>query len=167
MSTVFPLPVLPSSEKSYNVVNGTAYDTRTPETVVRILEQCRANRTRIQLHYGDTEILAGRDWHEENDTTGRVSRSTGTIKIPILVHNARSTGGGAILDHCIVGIRTTGKNGRWLYKHPQYRAKMFEVHAVDCSRGYVCEVRADGEPVARFKTSQAAFRYISKVSGPS
>lgn len=167
MTTVFPLPVLPSDQKTYNVVNGTAYDSRTPEAVIRILEQCRANHTRVQLHYGDTEARPGQDWHEENETTGRVSRSMGTIKIPILVHNTRSTGGGGILDRCIVGIRSTGKNGRWLYKHPQYRAKVFEVHAVACSRGYVCEVRADGEPVARFKTSQAAFRYISKVCGPS
>lgn len=167
MSTVFPLPVVPDIRKTYNVVNGTSYDTRTPETVIRILEECRANNTRIQLHYGDTEILAGQDWHEENDTTGRVSRSTGTIKIPILLHNTRSMGGTGILDHCIVGIRTTGKNGRWLYKHPKYRAKVFEVHAVDCPRGYCSEVRADSEPVARFKSAESAFRYIAKVTGPA
>lgn len=145
------------------VVNGTYYNFETPEAVVRVLEACRVSKTRVRLHYGDR--LTGHDWHEENDCEGRLSRSTGKERIPILLHNTRSTGGDAILDRCIVGIRTTGKHSEWLYKHPTYRAKVFTVHIVDTT-GYKYEVHADGEAVARFKTDTAAYRYIDKVAGP-
>lgn len=152
-------------QKQYNVVNGTSYNPETPETVIRILEECRASGVRVRLHYGDA--VSGHDWHEENDCEGKVARTMGPIvKAPILLYKSSSHGGGIILDRCIVGIRATGKNGRWLYKHPTYRAKVFEVHAVQCERGYTAEVRADGEAVARFKSAEAAFRYISKVCGP-
>ncbi len=62
-------------------------------------------------------------------------------------------------------IRATVRQlGGWEY--PTYRAKVFDVHMVECDRGYTAEVRADGEAVARFKTPASAFRYISKVAGP-
>lgn len=104
-------------EKSYKVVNGTSYDARTNDEVIRILEICRENKCRIVLDYGD--VQTGKSWGETNDITGYVGRSTGNVRIPILVYNKRSTGGGGILDHCIVRILTSiGKCE--LYRHPSY-----------------------------------------------
>lgn len=95
--------------KKYKKVNGTSYSTKTNKKVVDILEQCRINRTRIILDYGDTKT--GISWNEIHDITGYVSRSTGSSKIPILVYNSRCYGGFAILDDCIIGIKTSkGKN---------------------------------------------------------
>jgi len=166
MSTmVFPIHRIPTMPKEYNIVNGTSYNPETPEAVIRVLESCRASGIRIRVHYGDR--ATGHDWHEENDCEGRVGRTMGpSVKAPVLLYKSSSHGGGVILDRCIVGIRTTGKSSKWLYKHPTYRAKVFEVHMVECDRGYTAEVRADGEAVARFKTPASAFRYISKVAGP-
>ena len=95
--------------KKYKVVNGTSYDDRTPDEVIKILEKSRLDKIRIVLDYGDTKT--GKSWNEQFDVTGTIGRSTGNIKIPILIHNSRSIGGGAILDHCIIGIKTSkGKN---------------------------------------------------------
>jgi len=101
----------------YKVVNGTSYDLRTPNEIVRVLEQARRNRTRLHISFGDA--AKGRDWLEENDINGYIGRSMGPIKVPLLIANRRSLGGGAILDHCIVRIRLSA-GGQVLYQHHSY-----------------------------------------------
>jgi hypothetical protein len=100
--------------KEYKEVDGTFYDARTSDIIINVLENCRINRTRITLDYGDTKT--GKSWDECYDITGRIGRTTGSIKIPILVHNRRSTGGSAIHDNCIIGIRES-RGGAVLYDH--------------------------------------------------
>lgn len=101
----------------YKIVNGTAYHVQTPDEVINILERCRQNKTRIKIYLGNTET--GEDWRETFDTTGTIGRSMGKIQVPILLHNSRSMGGGALLDHCIIKISES--NGRRkLYEHPKY-----------------------------------------------
>lgn len=104
-------------EKPYKIVNGTSYDVRTPKEVIEELEKARQSRTRLVVDYGDVET--GRSWKEEFDVTGYVGRSTGTSKIPLLVYNSRSFGGGSILDHCIIKI-SLSKGKKVLYQHPKY-----------------------------------------------
>ncbi len=97
----------------YKIINGTTYHKETSEEVINVLEQSRMNKKRIILDYGDTKT--GRSWNEIYDITGYIGRSTGKIKIPLLIYNSRSIGGSSILDHCIIGIYTSkGKNP--LYK---------------------------------------------------
>lgn len=92
--------------------NGTYYHKDTPDAVVAVLEECRLNQTRIVLDYGDTTTK--KSWGEIHDIKGRVGRSTGDRKIPILLHNSRSMGGCSILTHCILSIKES-KGGRVLY----------------------------------------------------
>jgi len=99
--------------KEYKVINGTSYDVRTSDKVINILERCRMNNTRIVLDYGDTKT--GKSWNEVYDVTGRLGRSAGNVKVPILLHNTRSIGGVAILDYCIIGIKES-RGGRVLYR---------------------------------------------------
>lgn len=107
------------SDKKYKVLNGTFYHLDTPDDLVYTLERLRTNGTRIRLHYGD--VQTGKDWMDVYDVAGKLSRSMGPVKIPILIHNARSMGGGGILDNCIVRIRYANKRqGRDIYKHPLY-----------------------------------------------
>lgn len=101
----------------YKVVNGTSYDIRTSNEVIKVLETARQNNTRIILDYGDVET--GKSWGDVYDITGRIGRSTGTSKIPILLYNRSSSGGVAILDRCIIKI-SESKGGIVLYKHPKY-----------------------------------------------
>ena len=76
--------------KKYKVVNGTYYDERTNDRVIDTLENCRRNNTRIVLDYGDTKT--GKSWGDRYGITGRIGRSIGPIKIPILLYNRRSMG---------------------------------------------------------------------------
>lgn len=95
--------------------SGTAYHIDTPDDLVRILERLREQKTRIRIDFGDTKT--GESWNEEFDTTGRLGRSTGKFKVPLLIHNARSWGGGALLDHCIIAIdHSNKKDGGNIYR---------------------------------------------------
>ena len=105
----------------YKIIQETAYHIDTPDRVVMLLERSRQERIRLRLYYGDKET--GRDWCEVYDTVGYVGRSTGRIKIPLLIKTSRSSGGGAILDNCIVKIEYANKakqGRRVLYQHPNY-----------------------------------------------
>ena len=103
--------------QTYKTVNGISYSENTIDEVVRILETAKKNRARIRLTYGNPET--GLDWGEENDIEGYVGYSTGAVKIPLLVYNARSMGGGGILTDCIVKIETA-RGKAVLYQNPKY-----------------------------------------------
>lgn len=94
------------------------YDSRTSKEVIEVLERCYDSGERLVFDFGDA--VTGQSWGEINDISGRIGKSTGVIKIPLLIYNSRSLGGGSLLDHCIVKI-TTSKGGRILYQHPNYK----------------------------------------------
>lgn len=107
------------NEPKYKVhPSGTAYHVQTPDSLVTILEKLRETKTRIRIHYGDT--VTGRDWEERSGIQGTIGRSTGSIKIPLMIYNCRSMGGGAILDHCIVKVTNSKHKSLVYYKHPTY-----------------------------------------------
>lgn len=103
--------------KEYNVVNGTSYHIETSQKVIEVLERAKSERTRILVDYGD--VKTGKSWGEQYDITGTIGRSTGINKIPLLIHNARSLGGGGLLDHCIIKI-SVSKGKSVLYQHTTY-----------------------------------------------
>lgn len=100
------------------------YNIETPIKVIEAIEKAFINRTRVTLDYGHKDT--GKSWGEVFDITGRIGRSTGTIKIPLLVYNTRSMGGGALLSHCIVKMSTSAGNNT-LYQHPNYQPFKQEV----------------------------------------
>lgn len=79
----------------YKVVNGTFYDPETPDEVCQVLERARERRQRLAIAYRE----------ESQPEFGRVGRSTGPVKAPLLIHNSRSLGGGVICTRIIVEIR--------------------------------------------------------------
>jgi len=102
--------------KEYKLLNGISFSKTTPDKVCQILaNHCGGRNTRIRIFLGDEKT--GKDWLEVWDTIGYVGRSTGNIKIPLLIRRKDSWGGGAILDDCIVKI-TIDKCV--VYQHPNY-----------------------------------------------
>lgn len=161
----FVTETLPNgSTIEYKIVNGTAYHKDTPMEVVAVLEASRQHDIRIRLFYGDVET--GRDWMEEYETMGRVGRSVGPIKIPILLKQRNSNGGTAILDDCIVKITAHGET---LYQHPKYHQPSLSLRPCDdpemIKLGYTTEVLMDDKVVARFATEAQAQRWISFMKG--
>lgn len=155
--------------KNYRLLNGTSYDTRTPDEVIRVLENARINRTRLHISLGETDgVNAGRDWLEEFETHGYVGRSIGPVKVPLLVANIRSLGGGSILTHCVVRIRTSA-GGRVLYLHPKYHHGQLEIRQkttpVELSDGRLLtvDVLRNGTTHASFETVEKARRWASRL----
>lgn len=152
--------------KTYKHINGTSFDERTPDEVIRVLESARQNRTRLHISLGDTSN--GKDWLEEFETHGYVGRSMGPVKVPLLVANTRSLGGGSILAHCIVRIRESA-GGRVLYQHPGYHHGRLEIRQktepVTLPDGRILrvEVVQDGDEQAAFENVAKARRYIQKL----
>jgi hypothetical protein len=116
-----------SDGREYQVTeDGTWYHADTPAQVIMTLQACRKHGTRIRLYYGHAD---GKSWGERYDVTGKISRSMGPIKIPLLVYSRRSMGGTGLFGDCVVAIRLSSKvKGEevWLYRHPD-----FEKHADD------------------------------------
>jgi len=99
-------------QTKYKVVNGTSYQKETKDDVIEVLEDARQNRTRLHFEFGDPKT--GKNWNEVNDCDGYVGRSTGPVKIPLLIKRIDSIGGGGLLDNCIIAIYTS-KGNKKLY----------------------------------------------------
>lgn len=139
----------------------TTYQCKTPQAVRNILENARATGRRLRLFYGDRDT--GRDWLEENDVLGTIGRSTGDVKVPLLIPTARSMGGTAILCDCIVRI-VDAKTKRELYVHPKYHLPTLAIQA-EAEAGYSTMVTANDAPHAQFRTEAAAARYVAFMRG--
>jgi hypothetical protein len=87
---------------NYKVHQGTSYHAETPDAVVSILDRALTShrKIRLRIHLGDP--VTGKVWGDVE--TGFIGRSTGRIKIPLLIETMKSTGGGGLLDHCIIKI---------------------------------------------------------------
>lgn len=142
---------------NHKVVNGTHYHAETPDQIIGILERYRNNPTsNIRVHYGDSKT--GKDWLEECDVFGQVSRSMGPCKIPLLVRpNANSAPG--MLEYCIVRIR---QGQRDIYRHPKYHHPVLKRTRSSLPE-YPIEVQADGKPHARFKSERAYSQWVTKM----
>jgi len=150
-------------KKEYKVINDTSYHKETNDKVISILENARISNKRIRIFYGDTKT--GRDWKEEFDTIGTIGRSTGINKIPLLIKQSNSWGGGALLDHCIVKITIDKKV---VYQHENYHIGEFEIK--DASEevkkhDLFVSVFCDNENIANFKTAKQAERYVEFLKG--
>ncbi len=85
---------------------GTHYRVGTPDALIQALERARVQRYRIALSYEGDSVVE----------FGRVGRSLGPrLKVPQLVHNARSTGGGEISTRIVREVRTAA-GGHLLYQ---------------------------------------------------
>ncbi len=149
-------------ETKYKVINGTSYHVGTSLNVINVLEDAMINRNRLRIYLGD--VTTGLDWMEEYDIVGYIGRSGGSVKIPLLVYNARSYGGGALLDHCIVKIKEA-KGTRILYQSPNYHQPELTIVDTDMSdNGYTHNVLKDGEIYARCTSFKKAQQLVNKLS---
>jgi hypothetical protein len=145
--------------KNYKVVNGISFDVTTNETICNILANAHYSGQKLKIYFGDTKT--GRDWNEENDTTGKIGRSTGTNKVPLLLTNYNSTGGSHLLDHCIVKI-VDFKTKTVLYQHPKYIAPVIDIIPSDLPE-YKFYTIVNGALYGRHKSLKSAQICKSKI----
>jgi hypothetical protein len=131
------------------------FNNETSNEVKEVLEKLVSEtpRKRVRIWYGD--VKTGLAWNDEYDIMGYIGRSTGEQKIPLLVNNARSFGGGGILTHCIVRIDDIAAKTT-LYKHPNFKC---DIVLSNVDNLLVLPVSA------RFKTPDQAQRFIKFMHG--
>ena len=163
----------------YTFNNGFYFHKDTPAAVQSALIEAHASGQTVRIWLGDA--VTGRAWDEEHDVLGTIGRSCGPVKVPLLVPRGE-TGGGHLLDQCIVRIdvvrsvrvpremqaelggRRTMRMGSTRYAHPSF-------HVGDWTQrpsrepGYVAEVLRDGAVIARFRTLVKAAAYVSFMTG--
>lgn len=141
------------------------FDDNTCDKVKVALIDCYHSKARIRVWYGDTDT--GVSWLEEYDTIGTIGRSGGQVKIPLLLKNARSSGGCGILTNCIIRIDVVGTR-RTIYKHPLFCVPTLGVYPnldEDTKTKYPFIVLKYGTIQARFKTEKSAYNYIDFMLG--
>jgi hypothetical protein len=146
----------------------TWFDPHTPAKVQKILEDARESRHILRLFVGDAET--GRDWCEENDVIGRIGRTGGILKTPILLEPLRehgdirfADGGGAILTARILRIADVTTNEE-LYRAPNYQLPQLVI-GESTKPGYTHTVTRDGKKQAAFKSYEEAARYVAFMIG--
>lgn len=136
------------------------------ETLWCILSSLVHSGKRVRIWYGDKET--GRSWNEEYEVTGTIGRSTGNIKIPIIIHTSRSYGGPSLLDDCIIRIDAIQQK-RTLFQHENFHVEKLSLKTeLDSEYPYsVMQHKDSGEvqSVATFKDSKRALRWIDFMNG--
>jgi len=141
------------------------FNDETSDKVKECLEHCYNSKLRIRIWYGDTKT--GVSWMEEYETMGTIGRSTGQQKIPLLIKNSRSNGGGGILCHCIIRIDVISSK-RTIYKHPLFNVPLLTVatnNDNDTKNKYPFIVLKNNGLQARFKSEKQAKNYIDFMLG--
>lgn len=149
--------------KKYKEFNGMFFEESTPNEICSILQAANEYQCRIRIFYGDTET--GNNWNEEFDTIGNVGKSTGKIKIPLLIKTKRSFGGCAILDNCILKIVDVRTN-EILYQHSKYKADNFIClyKSISCDEAIVC-INDESNVYANCKTMKQAINLCNFMNG--
>ena len=138
------------------------------DSLMTILLNSYAYNFRIRIWYGDPET--GRSWNEEYNTMGRIGRTTGNIKIPILVKNSRSWGGGSVLVGSIIRIDDI-EDKRTLWKVPNFHVEDMKVYEIFGNENYkyqVAKLSEDSgkwEVQASFKTEKQAHNWVAFMRG--
>lgn len=141
------------------------FNENTCDKVKTVLTECYNSKLRVRIWYGDTKT--GLSWLEDYDTMGTIGRSTGQQKIPLLIKNSRSSGGGGILCHCIIRIDIISSR-RTIYKHPLFYVPTLGVYPnldEDTKDKHPFIVSKNNELQARFKSEKQATNYIDFMTG--
>lgn len=141
--------------------SGFYFDKKTAGAVCLAIVDAFAHNSRIRLFYGDAKT--GRCWGDEFGIIGTIGRSMGPCTVPLMIPNARSHGGPALLDSCIVGIIDCATR-RFTYKHATLDLGQWATVPADLPDYAECATR-DGQIVARFKKPGAASRYCQFMLG--
>lgn len=100
------------------------------EELMNIILRAYKYKFRIRVFYGD--IHTGRSWNEGYDVKGTVGRTTGVIKVPILLSRKDSNYGGILLLSSVIRIDDI-EDKRTLWKLPNFHVEKMRVSSSDSS----------------------------------
>jgi len=139
----------------------TYFDPGTDPKAARALEICRRDGRKVRLVLGDT--ATGQSWLEEHDVVGRIGRSTGTLKVPLLIEPG-ADGGVAILTNRLLRL-INWESGKDLYRHPAYRTPDLSIRRSQEEPDLPWQVLRDGSVEACFSDIGKAGGYLAFMCG--
>lgn len=139
---------------------GTWFAPNTPVAVQKLINRLIHSGETVRIFHGDRKT--GRSWMEENDVIGRVGRSTGTLKIPLLVSEQDNYGGALLEDSIIRVIRCS--DGKNLYRHPGFHVPPMQIVEKEHPQ-YAASVLVEGVVAARFKSYGKACHWVAFMAG--
>lgn len=122
--------------------------------VANIVDFMYQTGKRYKIYSGCTET--GRVFAEEYDTVGTVSKTTGELKIPILITRKGNHGGAAISTGSILAVKEVGS------KHFMFKNKLFIQPTVEIKETksvlseYKYETIFNGDLYSRHRTLRSA-----------
>lgn len=138
----------------------TYFDPHTEPEVARVLESCRRTGNKVRLILGNT--MTGQTWFDEFDVVGRIGRSTGWRKVPLLIEDGE-VGGGAILTACLLSI-VDWQSGRTLFRHAAYQPPALRIAPTgDTDRPWAVQHRE--KDLARFQDIGKAGAHLAFMRG--
>ncbi|MCC5610545.1 hypothetical protein LC612_28300 [Nostoc sp. CHAB 5834] len=155
----------------YTEHHGLFFHPDTLPAVRSVLTRAYLNKKVVRIWYGDP--ATGKAFPDEFEVLGTVGRSTGPVKVPLLVLPGED-GGGQISAHVIVRIdfvETTKTDGpfpkvsqslRNAFKHPSFNTGSWKTGSLDDSE---VSVFHEGSIHARFPSALLAQLYISFMKG--
>lgn len=153
----------------------TWFHDNTPAAVRQVLEAARLSKRKVRIYCGDID---GRSWLGEFEVVGYIGRSTGLMKIPLLIA-PRAHGGPALLDSHIVRIQDAATK-KDLYSHPAFHVPRMAVTVTRkddaayakypwsvkvAKRDLDYNRQLDWETYARFKTEAKAQKWVDFMHG--
>lgn len=138
------------------------------EGLINILLRAYKYGFRVRVFYGD--IHTGRSWNEEYDVTGKIGRTCGKIKVPILLKRKDSNYGGALLLSSVIRIDDIEEK-RTLWKLSNFHVEPMEIiYYPDDPNSLpynVMQTKDSGVRinVANFKTAVQAQKWIDFMEG--
>ena len=138
------------------------------EALMSLIVKAWKFKFRIRIFYGD--IHTGRSWNEEYDVMGKIGRTCGNIKIPILLRRKDSCCGGALLLSSVIRIDDI-EDKMTLWKLPNFHVEPMEiVYYPDDPNDLpynVMQTKDSGVRVnvANFRTEAQAQKWIDFMEG--
>lgn len=141
----------------------TFFEPGTPLKVQQVLENARKRQVRCRIWLGDP--LTGLAWLEEHEVVGRIARSRGPLRVPLLIPKERESSGGAISTSAVIRVDFQG-TVHPAYKHARFHLPNLEIqHAPAHVPEYPYEVLADGKVHARFLDMGSAAAWVAFQHG--
>jgi hypothetical protein len=145
---------------------GTWFSTGTDQKVKNILETAINDHSKLRIFYGDS--VTGKSWMDEFDMYGRIGRSCGTLKIPLMIEDGELGGSGILTDR-IIKIVKFSKRGGISIPFVLYEIENFNLPTMKIVENehpeYAVSVLCDDVVHARLKTMAKADKWVKFMNG--
>ena len=142
--------------------DSTYFDPGTDPRLARVLESCRRDGRKVRLVLGDTGT--GASSLDEFDVVGTIGRSTGILKVPLLVEPGEA-GGTAILCAHVLALMDWD-TGLPLCRHDRWQPPELRIRASDDDQRPWAVVLHE-QPVANFDDIGKVGAYLAFMRGAS